>query len=678
MPGRLLLPLALAVAGLAAPGLPAAAQQQPSFAELRPRPYPPFESAAFQRAVARGTRTRSGRPGPAYWQQRASYRLAATLDSATDELAGEGTVGYRNQSPDTLRVVWFHLYQNLFAPGEPRNRATPVTGGLRLSRVTVGGLALSATAADTTVGYRIDGTRMRVQLPAPLPPGGSAEFGFAWSFRVAPDGAPRGGEDGEVFFLSYWYPQVAVYDDLSGWQTDAYLGNAEFYMGYADYDVALSVPAGWLVAATGELENPEEVLSPAVRARLARAAMEREPVHVVSEADRGPGRATALGTGGRLTWRYTARDVRDFAFGVSPHYLWDATAAVVVAADRAQVRADAPPLMIHAFYRPGRRAWAWDQAARYARHSIEFLSRYLWGYSYPHATAVDGVRSCAGMEYPMLTCIGGPRDTLALYSVIVHELAHMWFPMQVGSDEKRYAWQDEGFTRFNQAQGMADFFRGLDREAGARRSYLAVAGTDDEVELMRHGDLYPPESPAYGVASYDKMATNLATLRGLLGDQRFRAAYREYGRRWRGKHPSPWDFFYTVNDVARRDLWWFWRAWWFETWTLDQAVAAVRPSSTGDSTTIVIEDRGLVPMPVRLAVRRLAGGTERYEVPVEVWLAGARRYELTVPGASVASVVIDPEELFPDRDRTNNMWRWLGGPTAPSARPSPPGGTPER
>jgi hypothetical protein len=349
--------------------------------------------------------------------------------------------------------------------------------------------------------------------------------------------------------------------------------------------------------------------------------------------------------------------MRDFAFGASDRYLWDATTAPVgdLSGNQAPERA-----MIHALYRPSRRAWAWDQAARYAQHSIEFLSRYLWPYPWPQASVVDGVTSCAGMEFPMLTCIGGPRDTLSLYSVVVHELAHMWFPMQVASDEKRHAWLDEGLTRFNQAQGMRAFFRGYDREAISRDNYLRLARTAGETELMRHGDLYPFESPAYAVASYDKMATNLVMLRGLLGEQRFRGAYREYGLRWRGKHPSPWDFFYSMNAAAGQDLWWFWRTWWFETWTLDQAVAAVRPGR--DTTVIVLEDRGLAPMPVRLAIRRAGGRVQRLEVPVDAWLDGARRFELAVPATpAISSVEIDPEAFFADVDRRNNVWSALGG-----------------
>jgi hypothetical protein len=644
--------LALAAACATAPRRAADAAPSPAAVE-RPRPYPVLETPEFRRAVERGTRTRTGRPGPRYWTQRAEYALQAELDPATKRLTGRGTVRYHNRSPDSLTWLAVQLHQNLFAPGAARVAPTPVTGGMELTRVAVQGTALAAGVAnDSTPGYVVEGTVAWLRLPQKLAPGATTELAFEWAFTVPPDGAPREGTDGEIFYVAYWYPQMAVYDDVGGWQTDPYLGNAEFYMGYGDYDVSLTVPAGWLVAATGELRNADQVLAAGPRARLAEARRSGSVVHVVAAADRGAGRSTAAGSGGKLTWRFAAKDVRDFAFGTSDKYLWDATHAL--ARDSAGKSA-VDTVMIHSFYRPERVEWAWDQSARYARHSIEFLSRFLWPYPYPQMTAVDGVVSCSGMEYPMMTCIGGPRDTLRLYSVTVHEIAHMWFPMQVGSDERRYAWQDEGLTRFNQAQAMREFFRGYDLEGIARDLYLDLARAGGEVELMRHGDQYPSNTPAYSVASYAKMATNMAALRALVGEERFLRAYREYGRRWVNKHPQPYDLWNTFEDVTGEDLDWFWRTWWYETWTLDQAVAEVR--ADGGDVAVVVEDRGLAPMPARLTITREGGAVERAEVPVAQWLAGARRATVRVRASpAVVRVEIDAERRFPDADRTNNVW----------------------
>jgi hypothetical protein len=295
----------------------------------RPRPYPVFETAPFRRAVEWGTRTRTGRPGPRYWQQWAVYRLEAELDPATARLTGRGTVTYFNHSPDTLRSIFVHVHQNLFAPNGVRSAETPVTAGMVMSRVAVRGQDLQPVHSDTAVGYGISATVMRIHPAAPLLPGDSMGLAFAWSFTVPPDGAPREGTDGQVFFIAYWYPQIAVYDDLNGWQTDPYVGRGEFYLGYGDYDVALTVPEGWLIGATGTLQNPEEVLTPATRARLAEARRSGNVMHVVADEDRGAGRATARGASGTLTWRFRASNVRDVAWGTSDQYLWDATIAVV-------------------------------------------------------------------------------------------------------------------------------------------------------------------------------------------------------------------------------------------------------------------------------------------------------------------------------------------------------------
>ena len=606
---------------------------------------------AFDRAVANGTRVKSGAPGPRYWQQWADYRLEAELNPVSKRLTGTSAIRYHNRSPDTLATVYIHLLHNIFAPSSRRNTNVPwAVEGYELSKVGAQGATLG-TGAGAGPGYEVDGTIMRIRLPRPLVPGGTADLEFAYRIRIPPDGAPRGGQDGEVYYISYWYPQMAVYDDVNGWQTDQYHGNAEFYMGYGNYDVALTVPSGWLVTSTGTLTNAAEVLSEQTRARLDSARTAGEVVRVVRENDRGAGKATTQGGDGKLTWRFRAENVRDVAWGTSKDYLWDATHAVVGDAD-----GDGSPdtTRVDAFWRPKMRSSHWDQAARYGRHSVEFLSEYLWPYPYPHMTAVDGPTSCGGMEYPMMTCIGGQWDTLSMYEVVVHEIAHMWHPMQVGSDEKRFAWMDEGFAQFTQSQAMPDFFKGYDDEAANRQPYINLAIAGGEVELMRHGDRYPNYN-AYGTASYYKTATVLVALRGVLGRDTFERAFREYGRRWQYKHPTPYDFFNTVEDVAGRDLSWFWRTWFFETWKLDQAIDTV--AAAGDSLEVVVANRGRALMPVHLVVTRSGGEPQRVEIPVSVWFSGARRTTVRIAREpAIKMIEIDPGREFPDIDRGNGMW----------------------
>ncbi|HEX6533590.1 MAG TPA: M1 family metallopeptidase [Gemmatimonadaceae bacterium] len=670
------LPAATALALLAALLSPAAAaaQSRPApavdpaatAAGARPIPGPVYETPDFTRAVARGTRTRTGRPGAANWVQHARYEIAATLDPAAARLTGRETVGYLNHSPDTLRQVAVYLRQNVFAPGSPRRESVPITGGVTLSRVAVGARALHAlpdgrarrsARGTASAGYRVDGTVMWIRLPEPILPGDSVRLEFAWSFTPPP--APSDGREGRedhVYFLGYWYPQMAVYDDVHGWVTDPYLNGAEFYMDPADYDVRLTVPRGWVVGATGTLRDSAAVLAPATLARLATARHTRDVVHVITRSELGTGRPFA-GRGATATWHFTAADVRDFAWGTSDRYVWDATSAVVPAGTGQ--RADT--VAINSFFqlRPAARAWPLG-GARFTRDAIERMSDYLWPYPWPQMTSMEGVIGSGGMEYPMVTLIQSWPDTLSLAGDLMHETGHMWFPMQVGSNETRHPWMDEGLTQFDVAQGMRPLYgepraggRPNDSEPGQRALYLRAARAGQEAALMRMGDRFPLD--LYFIMYYDKTAQALSALRAVLGPDTFLRAYREYGRRWVGRHPYPVDFFNTFDEVSGRDLSWFWETWFYEPWSLDQAIASVREE--GDSVAITIEDRGLAPMPVRLAVTRADGAVERREVPVEVWLRGARTTVVRVPRApEVTRVEIDPEGAFPDVNRSNQLW----------------------
>lgn len=618
----------------------------------RPIPYPVTESRGFARAVERGTRTRTGEPGPNYWQQSAKYRIRAELDPETQLVTGAETVWYYNRSPIRLAQLILHVRRNLFAPEAQRNQDVPITRAVAFDRIAANGQDLGPSSVQSReAGYGISGTIMRITLPEALQPGDSVALDFEWNYPVPPDGAPRSGFDGGAFYVAYWYPQMAVLDDMNGWNADRYLGSAEFYMGYGDYDVELTVPAGYLVTATGELQNPDDVLSPQTRERLERARHTRETVRVVTADDRAPGMSTTAGMDGKLTWHFKAQNVRDFAWSTSDQFLWDATSAIV-----GDATGDGAPdtTAIGAFYRPGEAEW--ENSARYAQHSVETLSQDLWPYPYPHMTAVDGPASCGGMEYPMMTCIGHGLfgDAVNMYSVLVHEIAHMWFPMIVGSNEKRHAWMDEGLTQFNESHGIELMFPETDDVANNRRGYLQIIPSGLEEDLMTGGDQFA-NGWAYGVASYSKPATILVTLRALLGEEMFTKAFREYGRRWAFKHPAPWDLWNTFDDVTGEDHDWFWRSWFFETWALDQALGEVTP--VGDDLQVIIEDRGNLPMPVRLAVTRADGEVENMTVPVDVWLHGAARHTLRIPdGASVTRLEIDAAGDFPDVDRDNQVW----------------------
>lgn len=461
-----------------------------------------------------------------------------------------------------------------------------------------------------------------------------------------------GWSEDNLFYLAYWYPQMAVYDDVVGWHADAFLGLAEFYQGFATYEVTLDVPQGWLVQGTGELQNESEVLRDHICERLRVAESSDTVVHVITEQDLESG-FTRHSPGGRLRWHFTADSVRDVAYSITSASLWDATRTAV--GDR---NGDGLPeySRAEAIFRPEHELW--HEGARYAQHAIAFHSRHTGvPYPYSHATAVEGAGIIGGgMEEPMMTIIGGydgaPEE--ALYSVINHELAHNWVPMIVNTDERHRAWMDEGTTDFNDANASADMYAGSEGKTGEFSSYIGLARTGHEGALMRYSDHL--DSPGhYGVHAYTKPGSLLFMLRSMLGKEVFYRAYRGYLRTWAFKQPKPWDFFNYFNESTGQDLDWFWQTWYYETWVLDQAIENVTLGS--DGTEIAIYDAGDAPMPTRLTIMLAAGETLEREIPVTHWLSGNRSATVTVPhGREVVEAEIDRDVDFPDIRRWNNYW----------------------
>ncbi|HET9331972.1 MAG TPA: M1 family metallopeptidase [Gemmatimonadota bacterium] len=655
-----LLPLACASGGGSGGGSARSVEAAPPpvqrLALERPIPYPVDLPANYARAIERGTRAANGAPGPRYWQQWAEYEIAVRLDTDARRLDGTTTIQYRNASPDTLRALVVQLLQNLHAPTAPRSFEEEVTGGVELRRVAVAGAELAALEGDDEgPGWQVSSTRLFIRPPSPVLPGGTIELAFDFGFPVPQAGASgRMGYSGEdMFYLAYFYPQMAVYDDVAGWDTDRFTGQAEFYADFGRYAVTIDAPANWLVDGTGTLENPGETLAMDVRARLDAAAASDSVIRVLSSADYDRP-VTLPGRNGRIEWRFAADSVHDVAYSVTRRTNWDVTRTPVGDRDRDGAVDYA---RIGSIWRDS--APRWQHQARYGAHSIAHHSEFTGiSYPWPHMTSVEGGGIIGGgMEYPMMTLIGdyNERGDTALYAVTAHELAHMWVPMIVANNERRYAWMDEGTTTFNENQAKKDFFPGTNWDLPEVDSYLEVARAELEGSLMTPSDYHLP-GPGYGIASYDKPATGLATLRAILGEDTFLRGYREYLRRWSFKHPYPWDFFATFEDVSGIDLDWFWRGWYYETWTLDQAVGGVRVD--GDRSTVFVEDRGRLPMPVPLTIRCRGGETVERTIPVDPWLAGLRQTSIEVDCA-VESVTIDAARSYPDADRANNSWEGM-------------------
>ncbi|MBZ0154482.1 MAG: M1 family metallopeptidase [Planctomycetes bacterium] len=444
-----------------------------------------------------------------------------------------------------------------------------------------------------------------------------------------------------MYAPQYWYPQFAVFDDVEGWVADRYRGNGEFYMEHADYDLHVTAPVGYLVRATGELQNPAQVLTPRARDALALAAQQREVVHVIDADDHAAGKVTNDSPTGKLTWHFRAERVRDVAVSIARTYLWDATHAVVK--DQHGPGQDGT-CMIHAVYEAN--AGDWVRAAEYARHTIEFMSAQLHPYPWPHMTACEGIIG-GGMEYPMMTICGGRRPA----GVIAHELCHMWFPMLVGSNEKRYAWQDEGFTSFWTTLVRDDFTGATNGPKRDVLSYVNAVRRGDDAVCMRHADTYGDDD--FGFATYGKTAAVLHQLRARLGDEVFFAAFRRYTHDWAFKHPYPYDFFRCFATTAGQDLEPYFRTWFYETWRLDHVIQVVVEVDGGTEVTIVDQGRALHPAVVEATFAD--GQKQRQTVPESTWQANPRATLRFGPG--VVEVVIDPDTTSLDSNRDDNRWR---------------------
>lgn len=592
-------------------------------------------------------RNGAGEPGPAYWQNTSDYRVRVALDTARHRVTGSETIRYTNHSPDSLRFLWVQLEQNLFRPGSRgsfvntgnRWRGAFEEGGLDLSRVELVVDGRRATPATMT-----DGTRMRVDLPQPLAPGGGMlELELDWTFVVPEYGADRMGRlrgaDGWVYELAQWYPRMYVYDDVDGWNPMPYLGQGEFYLDYGDFDVEITVPRGVTVVATGSLENADQVLTAEQRRRLDEARASAETVTIIGADEVGTD-AARVGGAGDVTWRFRAENVRDFAWAASRAFIWDAASWQDV-------------LVMSAYPREGLGVEGnpgWEESTRYVRHAIEHYSNEWLRYPYPVAINVAGV--VGGMEYPMIVFCGVNARGRALFGVTDHEIGHSWFPMIVGSDERRWPWMDEGFNTFiNHYSNVA--FYGTEALDYLRTTPDHIVeqqlGPFSDQPIMTHADDLRRE--ALGFLAYRKPGYGLVLLRDVvLGPERFDAAFREYIRRWAYKHPQPSDFFRTMEEVSGADLDWFWRGWIMGTGTLDQAVADLVRSE--GQTVVTLENRGELVMPVTMHVQFDDGREERIEVPVEVW-STSDVYVLPLAG-DVTRVTIDPDLLLPDVDRTNN------------------------
>jgi hypothetical protein len=623
-------------------------------------------TSAIRRAFAAGTRDETGRPGPNYWQLETDFSIQARLDPATQTITGKESIEVHNNSPAELTQLVLRLDHNVFRARVPRGSSVPAetTDGMVVTRIAVNGeeVDLTARARSGQLGVRgLNQTVAVVSLAEPIAPESGATLEIDWTTKLP------GGDGGQahrmtqrwgetLFQPTQWFPRLAKYDDLRGWDMNVYLGPAEFYNNFGRFDVSIDVPAGWIVSGTGVLQNPEEVLTAAARERLAQVLESDDEIMIVTAEEMEAGAATKDGE--RLVWRFAAEYVNDFVWATAENFVWRATRATIPGKG---------PVPIHMVYLP-ERAGRFERAGTISRHALEFYSDLWAPYPFPQLTLQDG--PSAGMEYPMvINSNQGAAD---------HEVAHQWWPMMVGTNETWYGWMDEGLNTYMNILSGADS-RGVPPNLDGRgQSYGNLSGNESEPTMMWISNY---GGPMYGFQTYMKAPMMLSMLGGIVGDDAVQAAISEYTEAWSFKHPSPWDFAFFLSNELEEDLGWFWYYWLFTTESVDGSIEDV--TTSGSRTVVTVRQDGEMPAPVVLAVQFASADTVPVEAthgeatpgampdaefledgtaivtwPVDVWFDGRRTFEaeLDFGGRSIETITLDPGGRFPDRDPSDNVW----------------------
>lgn len=639
------------LSSLAASAAPPAASM-PAFNPLKT--FAPFH---YQYPVNR-YRSANGLPGPDYWQNRVDYQIKARLHPDSKTLDGTVLIDYANHSPDALHLLWLQLDQNRYRSDARGNftrdkmpKPDQHTRGYDIKSVEV-----EQGGAFKAVHYQISDTRMRVDLAHALAPqSGKLRLRIKYSYTLPGRFGGRTDwyktKNGDVYEVAQWFPRLCVYDDLRGWDTLPYLNN-EFYLEYGDIDYRVTVPADMIVVGSGELVNPQEVLTATQRQRLAKARKSDATVMIRSadEVTRASSRPQGSDT---LTWHFRMHDTRDVAFGASKAYVWDAARINLPSGKTAMAMSAYPVESIED-------GSGWQDSTQFVKHTVEYYSKRWLEYPWPVAIAEAGV--AGGMEYPGIVFdwwkLGGKK----LFGLTTHEIGHNWFPMIVGSNERRAAWMDEGFNTFVNVRATLDYEGG--KFAPKSDSEYAPGGGNPVDEILP--TLADPDAPPILTrpdaikekyrhpVSYFKAALGMVLLREqILGPERFDTAFRQYIHAWAFKHPSPSDFFRAMDSAGGEDLSWFWRGWYRHNWQFDMAVTGTQRNKAGDLVVTVANLDQLV-LPATLQVTWDDGSHTRIRIPVATWLQH-HEFDVVVPGKKqVKSVTLDPDHVLPDHDRRNN------------------------
>ena len=610
-------------------------------------------------------RAASGEPGPKYWQNRADYKLDVKLNEATNEIAGTEILTYTNNSPLKLNFIWMQLDQNLFKKDSRGSAIVPLNGsrnggggqefdaGYKIKSVKI--LSGAKNEKATPVEYLIEDTRMQIFLPKELAAnGGNIKIQIEYSFISPEYGSDRMGiynaKNGKVFTVAQWFPRVAVFDDIVGWNTIPYTGPGEFYLEYGDLDISITTGSNMIVVSSGELLNASEVYTAEQLKRWAAAAVSDKTVIIrsaqeVTDANSRPKNKA------ELKWHFKIKNARDAA--------WAASSSFIIDAAKINLPSGKKGLAISAYPLESDGDMAWGRSTEYVKSTIEYYSNKWYEYPYPAATAVAGTPG--GMEYPGIVFCGARARQGGLWGVNDHEFGHTWFPMIVGSNERLYGWMDEGFNTFINSLSAANFNKGeYKSKVPQDKNRIGAMYTAPGLEpVLTYVDNYKERNN--GTLSYSKPGEGLTLLRDvILGEDRFDRALRAYINRWAFKHPTPDDFFHTIENVAGESLQWFWRGWFVNNWRLDVAVRSVKYNDSTNfakGAIITLDNLEKMAMPVILEVKTVSGKTDRIKLPVEIWqrnVAWSFSYPCT---EEIESVSYDPDKVLPDYNPSNNTWK---------------------
>jgi hypothetical protein len=601
-------------------------------------------------------RSASGQPGPEYWQNRADYTIKVSLDTTKHAIDGSVAITYTNNSPDELSFIWLQLDQNKFKQGSRGNAVTPLNVGRYGVTNFDGGYTLSDIKTVSKLGNKnllsstfIDDSRLQIFLNEPLKKGQQAIISMKFNFLMPQNGADRMGiydaKGGKIYQLAQWFPRVSVYDDIKGWNTLPYLGAGEFHLEYGDYNFEITVPRDHIVVASGELTNPKDVLTPKQIQRLAKAQTSDKTEYIITADEIGKNGTRPAGNG-NLTWKFTCKNARDVAWASSKTFVWDA-AKINVPSGKKVLAQSVYPAEI------GDND-AWGRSTEYTKGSIEFYSSWLMEYPYPVATNVAGI--VGGMEYPGIVFCGARAKKAGLWGVTDHEFGHIWFPMIVGTDERRYAWLDEGLNTYINSLATKAFNNGeyhVYNPAKNMARFMSVSKS-----IMNNADAIPERE--LGILAYYKPSLGLTMLAdAIVGEERMKLALKEYARRWAYKHPTPFDFFNTVENVLGEDLGWFWKSWFINGYKIDQSIKSVKYTNDDPSKGAIIELENVnqMPMPVELEVKEKGQEAKIVKLPVEIWQKGST-WSFAFPStAELESIKLNPRGILPDVDTKNDTWK---------------------